>query len=131
MMVVKKSLQMNTSSCLRILATLLWKRESMKKVLLVEDEPNLREGLARTLVNAGYLVVDAADGVEALEKTFREHPDIIVLDMVMPVMDRIQVLIRLRKNPETEAIPVILVSGLQENLRAGEAFANTRLMKKP
>jgi len=103
----------------------------MKKVLLVDDEPILREGLARTLVIAGYVVTEAEDGVEALEKAIREHPDVIVLDVLMPVMDGIQVLIRLRENPATEAIPVILLSGLQENLRAGAAFAHTHLISKP
>ena len=103
----------------------------MKNVLLVDDEPILREGLARVLANAGYLVTEAGDGVEALEKANSEHPDIIVLDVLMPIMDGMQVLIRLRDNPATEAIPVILLSGLMENLKAAAEFANTHLIKKP
>ena len=103
----------------------------MKKVLLVDDEPLLREGLGRILEIAGYLVIEAGDGIQALEKAFSEHPDIIVLDVSMPVMNGMQVLIRLRENPATEAIPVILLSGYPEKLRAGATFAHTQQISKP
>ena len=84
--------------------------EETTKVLVVEDEPDIRELLVDILEDAGYEVSQAMDGGTALEKVRDYPPDIILLDVSMPVMDGFQVLERLQKEPATRSIPVIMVT---------------------
>src|SRR5688572_9588884 len=87
-----------------------------KKILVVDDEPDLLQSMAMHLVNAGYQVVTALDGREALQKAEAERPDLIVLDHVMPSMDGLDVLRSLRV-PHTSAtrdIPVIMATAEPE-----------------
>jgi CheY-like chemotaxis protein len=79
-----------------------------KKILVVDDEPEIAQSLAEHLADAGYQVVAALDGREALQKAADEHPDLIVLDDLMPSMHGLEVLRRLRDNPSTVDIPVIM-----------------------
>ena len=81
-------------------------------VLVAEDEQDIRDSLTDILVYAGYEVIGAEDGGAALELARREHPDIILLDVMMPVMDGFEVLKNLKENPSTEAIPVIILSAV-------------------
>lgn len=97
------------------------------RVLVVEDEPDIRELLVDILENAGYEVSQAMDGGSALEKVCDYPPDIILLDVSMPVMDGFQVLERLQDKPATRSIPVIMVTakGHQQDVakaRAGGAW---------
>ena len=82
----------------------------MKKVLVVDDDRNVRHSLGYTLVDAGYDVIQAENGAAALELALHERPNIILLDVMMPVMDGFEVLKRLKRNPVTESIPVILLT---------------------
>ena len=84
----------------------------MTRVLVAEDEEDIRDSLADILVYAGYDVLRAEDGGAALELALREHPDIILLDVMMPVMDGFEVLKNLKENPSTEAIPVVMLSAV-------------------
>ena len=84
----------------------------MTKVLVADDEKGIRELLADTLSEAGYHVIEAADGAEALKKAGEEYPDIILMDVIMPVMNGLQALGKLRESPSTESIPVILLTAL-------------------
>ena len=59
----------------------------MKTVLAVDDEADVRHLLVDTLLDAGYLAIEAANGVSALEKAAVEHPDLVLLDVWMPDMD--------------------------------------------
>ena len=72
-----------------------------KKVLVVDDSPTIREIVKSSLVRGGYKVVTASNGIEALEKAERECPDIILLDVVMPLMDGLEACQRLRSNVKT------------------------------
>ena len=69
----------------------------MSSVLVVDDDPMIRDHLARTLERAGFAAFTAADGVAALEVVERRHPDLIVLDVLMPRADGREVLARLRR----------------------------------
>ena len=85
-------------------------RERMAKVLVVDDERGIRELLSDKLAEAGHEVIEAGDGQTALERAWQESPDVILLDVLMPVMDGLQALARLRQDPATEGIPVILLT---------------------
>jgi CheY-like chemotaxis protein len=88
--------------------------ESRAKVLLVEDSKFLRIANERALAKAGYEVSTAADGEEALRVANDKLPDIILLDMLLPKLSGPEVLQALKRNPATQAIPVIVVSSLSQ-----------------
>ncbi|KUK89701.1 MAG: winged helix family two component transcriptional regulator, partial [Marinimicrobia bacterium 46_43] len=71
------------------------------KILVVDDEENIRKLVNYNLILDGYDVILAVDGKEGLEKAIQEKPDLILLDIMMPEMDGLEVCSRLKKNPET------------------------------
>jgi len=81
-----------------------------KKILVVDDEPHFVRLAQINLERAGYEVVTAIDGKDALKKVEVAKPDLVVLDMEMPHMDGFEVLQNLRKNPATRELPVILMT---------------------
>ncbi|MDH4099962.1 MAG: response regulator [Nitrospirota bacterium] len=87
----------------------------IKKILVVDDEENVRELLAEMLQEQGFKVLEAADGRAALNITLDERPDAIVSDILMPVMDGFQMLLALRKHDHLRHIPVIFVSGFYKD----------------
>ena len=82
----------------------------MPKILVADDEPNIREVITRLLSNEGYEVIEAVDGRWAYTKAVSERPDIVLLDITMPVMSGLLVLHKLKNNPQTESIPVIILT---------------------
>ncbi|MEX2143918.1 MAG: response regulator [Anaerolineales bacterium] len=78
------------------------------RILVVDDDLDTVKLIGTTLEKQGYTISAAQDGVEALEKVAQRHPDLILLDIMMPKMDGIEVLRRLRADPATASIPVIL-----------------------
>ena len=84
----------------------------MAKVLIVDDADGLREVLTAALFDAGYDVIGAGDGRTALKSAASDHPDVILLDITMPGMDGFEVLMKLRQDPTTEEIPVIMLTGM-------------------
>lgn len=82
----------------------------MSKVLVVEDSPPQREMISTLLQKSGLNVILASDGVEALEQIQKDCPDIIVLDIVMPRMNGYELCRRLKDNPKTKELPVIMCS---------------------
>ncbi|GAB4580152.1 MAG: hypothetical protein Fur0022_28910 [Anaerolineales bacterium] len=79
-------------------------------ILVVEDVPNIRDLLQYTLKFKGYPVITARNGEEGLEKIAQERPALIISDVLMPIMDGFDLCQRIRGNPETRDIPVILIS---------------------
>ena len=90
------------------------------KVLLVDDELSTQKMIERRLVANGYEVLLAGDGVEALEVAFDKHPDVIVMDVMLPGMNGDDAAYRLRNDSRTEKIPVIFLTCL---VKPGEAVA--------
>jgi CheY-like chemotaxis protein len=92
---------------------------------LADDERAVREALSEALRQAGYQVVTAANGQEALEHARRDpRPTLIILDLVMPVMDGFAFLEQRGRDPSLRSIPVIAISGqpdLEERARAAQA----------
>jgi len=84
----------------------------MFKILLVDDSKFFRLSTERALARAGYSVISVADGEEALQAAREKLPDLILLDMLLPKMSGPDVLAALKKDPSTQAIPVVVVSGL-------------------
>lgn len=81
-----------------------------KKILAVDDERHIVRLVEVNLQRAGYEVVTAYDGREALEKVQSENPDLVVLDVMMPYMDGFEVLKNLKADPKTAEIPVIMLT---------------------
>ncbi len=77
------------------------------KILLVEDNPATMEVMHQELEVLGYDVAIARDGAEAVEMAGSELPDLIIMDMLMPKMDGGEATARIRKNPKTQAIPIL------------------------
>src|SRR5258706_15269994 len=101
-------------------------------VLVVDDEPQNRTLLRDSLEARGYDVVEAENGVQALEKVSQNPPDVILLDIMMPKMDGFEVCRRLKKDASTAQIPVLMVTSLserQERLTAIGAGASDFLNK--
>lgn len=85
-----------------------------KKILVADDEESIRTVVSFTLEQAGYAVETAANGDEALEKVYAAPPDLILLDLMMPMVDGWEVLKLLRSDPQTEKIPVVLLTAKGE-----------------
>jgi CheY-like chemotaxis protein len=88
--------------------------QNVESILLIEDSRFLRKATERVLLKAGYRVVTAADGEEALRIAFATSPDLILLDMLLPKLSGPEVLRALRKNPCTQKTPIIVLSGLSQ-----------------
>ena len=85
------------------------------RILVVDDvEPN-RDLLTRLLNREGYVVSIALDGQSALDAVFRDAPDLILLDVMMPGLDGFEVCRALKANPATRLIPVVLVTALHDS----------------
>ena len=82
----------------------------MPKVLIVDDEVHIVKIIAYKLRGAGYDVLSAGDGVEALQVVQADRPDLILLDIMMPRMDGYQALETLKGDPATRDIPIFLLS---------------------
>ena len=101
-------------------------------ILLVEDDASVRELLKVLLEVEGYEILEAKDGLEGLEKAEALRPDLMILDLMMPEIDGERVLARLRAEPSTRQIPVIVVSGRYEALeRCRDAVGAENVFAKP
>src|SRR5690348_14177329 len=90
---------------------------SKLSVLVVDDEPDKRLLLAYALRGEGYEVFTAEDGVEGLNAVELYQPDLIVTDVMMPRMDGYEMIRRVRSNPQTKFIPVIIQSAARNDTR--------------
>jgi CheY-like chemotaxis protein len=86
----------------------------VKTILLVDDSRFFRTATERVLVKAGYAVISAADGEEALLVAAAKIPSLILLDMLLPKLDGPSVLHRLKADPNTEKIPVLVLTSLSQ-----------------
>lgn len=105
----------------------------MTTVLVVDDESDIRELLVDTLLGAGFQVIEAASGVAALERASRDLPDIVLLDIWMPGMDGYEVLRRLKGDPDTDKIPVVLLTAMPafEGEQVGMELGVSHYISKP
>jgi DNA-binding response OmpR family regulator len=80
------------------------------RVLIVEDEPDIRELVVHHLKREGYLVSAASSGEEALRQVQAAPPDLVLLDLMMPAMDGLEVCRRLRQDPATVSLPIVMLT---------------------
>jgi len=94
-----------------------------KRVLIVEDQEDLRDILSLALEGAGYIVIEAENGRQGVEKVTAERPDLVLMDIQMPVLDGYDATREIKASPEHSQTPVIAVSsyamkGDEEKARA-------------
>jgi len=105
---------------------------NMTKILLVEDDKSLREIYGVRLLAEGYQIVSAGDGEEALAMAVKEHPGLIISDVMMPKISGFDMLDILRSTPETKDVKVIMMTALssEDQRTRGEALGANRYLVK-
>lgn len=104
-----------------------------KKILIVEDEESLLKLESILLSSRGYNVGGVADGIAALEEITRFRPDLIILDIMLPGMDGFEVCRRIKENPESQHIPVIMLTAKKssQDRERGMAIGAAAYITKP
>jgi len=104
-----------------------------KKILIVDDEPEIVQFLGLRLTNSGYKVLKAYNGAEALKIAKKELPDLIILDILMPGIDGSKTASLLKEDPKTRDIPVIFLTCLftKEDEKKGNVRGNLYFVAKP
>jgi len=107
----------------------------LKKILIVDDQPQIRELVAITLQLSSYQILFAENGQQAIEIAQTEHPDVILLDVMLSGsdLDGLEVCHRLKKNSATEDIPIVLLTahGQTSDIEAGKAAGADDYFTKP
>ena len=103
------------------------------KILVIDDEPEVVELLKKRLERAGYQVITATDGMGGFKKACEQKPDLILLDIIMPEVDGLTVLRRLRAEEATCEIPVIMVTakGRTDSMFEAQRYRATDYIIKP
>ena len=98
--------------------------ETAKSILIVEDEPLLSNLLKQRLEKEGYVVVQAQDGQEALEKLKEQMPNLVLLDIILPKMSGFEFLEKVREGPQLEGVPIIIISNLgqESDIQKGQSL---------
>ncbi len=107
--------------------------ENPARVLIVDDDENTLEILRRWLAKEGYITVTAEDGQQCLDTLAKESFDIVLLDVMMPGVDGLQVCERMRENPAWRSIPVVLLTAKDdmETRTRGMALGVSEYLTKP
>ena len=105
----------------------------MKKILVADDESHIRNVVSLKLHNAGFTVLTAADGQEALDMATHEQPDLLITDYHMPHLSGIELCRRLKQNEQTRAIPAIMLTarGYHLDTRDTAESGILRMLSKP
>ncbi|PJA02465.1 response regulator, partial [bacterium (Candidatus Gribaldobacteria) CG_4_10_14_0_2_um_filter_36_18] len=93
----------------------------MQKILIIEDDKFLRELIVRKLSQENFDVVEAIDGEDGIKKVKETIPDLLLLDLILPGIDGFEVLSKIKEEPATASIPVIILSNLgqREDIERG------------
>lgn len=104
-----------------------------KRVLLVEDEPNITEALRFILLKEGFSVDTHADGNTAMQAVLTKSPDVLILDVMLPGRSGYDILQELRKEPQTRNLPVLMLTarGQKKDMELAERYGASRFMTKP
>lgn len=105
----------------------------MARILIAEDEPDIRQLVSITLTFGGYDVVTTSDGAEAVEQAQQTQPDLILLDVRMPKMTGYEACAALKEDPATADIPVVFLSakGQEDEVRGGMKVGAVDYILKP
>ena len=102
-----------------------------EKILVADDEQEIRNLLDHFLKGQGYEVVLASDGNQALKLAAEENPQVIILDIKMPGLDGLEVCKRLKEKEQTKLIPVIVITGFEDNKMAALNIGADDFVNKP
>lgn len=103
-----------------------------KKILIIEDDKFLRDLISQKLLKESFDIAQAVDGEDGIKKIKEEHPDLILLDLILPGIDGFEVLTQMKADPSLVSIPVIILSNLgqKEDIEKGlKLGANDFLIK--
>lgn len=103
----------------------------LETILVVEDHDDSRRMLVDMLAQAGFRVLTATDGAEALRLLASERPDLIVLDLILPWVNGVEVLRTVRDHPQLRIVPVLVVTGTQTSEFELRTFRPVRVLRKP
>lgn len=92
-------------------------------VLIIDDAVHIRRLVARMLEQAGFRTLEASDGLQGLQILKEQQPDIVTCDISMPLMDGYEFLLSARKDPQTQHIPIIVVTAVGQEEEAAKATA--------
>ena len=98
----------------------------MTRVLIVDDEPDIRDTLQEFLADAGFAVTTAADGAIAMDQLTEERPCLVILDLIMPVLDGNELIERMRESEELADVPIVITTS-----DPARAPSGIPVMKKP
>lgn len=101
------------------------------RVLIVEDDTATRQVIAEALSDEGFTVVAAHDGAHALRLAAASHPDLILLDVGLPVIDGPGFAARWRQRPDSAGVPIVVISGRPDGREAAKAMAAAAFFGKP
>ncbi len=104
-----------------------------KKILIVEDNNDCRDLLAKLINSSGYDAIEADSGREAISKAIEMHPDLILMDIYLPDIGGDKIIARLKANPDTRDIPVIITTALMERTAKNHALhaGAAEMLQKP
>ena len=92
-------------------------KNAKKKILIVDDEPDVVAYLGTFLEDNGFSVITAADGKEGFEKAKSEHPELILLDVTMPHESGVRMFRNLQEDAQSTGIPVVIVTGISHDFK--------------
>jgi DNA-binding response OmpR family regulator len=102
-----------------------------KHVLLIEDEANIAEAIRFILSRDGWRVTHLSDGGAVLDRVRDERPDLVILDHMLPGMSGLEILVALRADPDTRALPVMMLTARGRDREMAERAGADRFMAKP
>ncbi|MCA9355876.1 response regulator [Candidatus Kaiserbacteria bacterium] len=92
-----------------------------KHILIVEDEPDIREAISEAITESGFRVSIAENGSVGLRVAIKEKPDLILLDIIMPIMDGHEMLKKLRQDPWGKSVKVVMLTSMDDINNIGSA----------
>ncbi len=95
----------------------------MPRILVVDDEPHIRRLVAFALEKRGHEVIQAQDGPEGIAVASNERPDLILMDVMMPMMTGFEAVTKLKEDPRTAPIPVVMLSAKSQEYEQNEGLA--------
>ena len=102
--------------------------DSTKKILIIDDEPDMLDYLGSVLTDNNFKVIKAVNGKDAFEKAKAEKPDLITLDITMPEESGVKAFRNFQETDETKSIPVIIITGISQDFKK---FIHTRKVVEP
>lgn len=96
----------------------------MKTILVIEDEKPILAALTAKLSHEGFSVLEATDGEMGLSAALEKHPDLILLDIVMPKMDGMTMLSKLRQDDWGKSVPILVLTNLSDEARINQSISN-------